>query len=103
VLLVRVLVSRAYPVPVAEATSYLQDIAARLGNKGLDVRREVLLGGTARKIAELAQATPNNIIALASHGRSGIARWVMGSLAEELLRASGDPVLVIPSALAGEG
>ena len=35
-----------------------------------------------------------DIIAMATHGRSGISRWVLGSVTETLVRTSGNPVLV---------
>jgi nucleotide-binding universal stress UspA family protein len=66
---------------------------------GLKARWEIIRGDPAQDIAGLAQRTPNTMIALASHSRSGIPRWVTGSVAEELLRASSDPVLIISSEL----
>ena len=47
------------------------------------------------KILDLAQRTPNNLIAMSSHGKSGIAQWVLGSIAEKVIHHSRDPVLVI--------
>jgi nucleotide-binding universal stress UspA family protein len=46
------------------------------------------------KFLDLAQRTPNNLIAMSSHGKSGIAQWVLGSIAEKV-HHSRDPVLVI--------
>jgi nucleotide-binding universal stress UspA family protein len=126
VLLVRVLgTSDVYPVPAGgyapmtpatadlytqaeaaaeeDAAQYLQRVAARLGDQGLNAQWQVLRGGASHRIGLLAQAKPQSMIALASHGRSGITRWVLGSVAEELLRETGEPVLVVPSAIANEG
>jgi nucleotide-binding universal stress UspA family protein len=85
-----------------EANRYLKQVADSLGSKGLRVRWELLRGVPGTSVSGLAQELPNNIIALASHGRSGLARWVQGSVAEDLIRTSGDPVLVIPAELATE-
>ncbi len=83
-----------------EASRYLENIAERLGGIGIKARWEVITGDAAQEIAKMAQNTPDTMIALASHSRSGIARWVTGSVAEELLRESGNPVLIISSKLA---
>jgi nucleotide-binding universal stress UspA family protein len=86
-----------------EIVRYLEELTARLGGNGLNVRWQMIRGDTpARRVADLAQEDSDNMIALASHGRSGVARWVMGSAAEELIRATGNLVLVIPSELAEE-
>jgi nucleotide-binding universal stress UspA family protein len=86
-----------------EIIDYLRDLAQRLSEPGLPVRWELLRGPVSSSIATLAQELPHSLIALASHGRSGLARWVLGSVAEELLRGTGDPVLVIPSGVAEDG
>jgi nucleotide-binding universal stress UspA family protein len=83
-----------------EASQYLESIAERLGGIGIKARWEVIAGDAVQEIAKLAQQAPDTMIALASHSRSGISRWVAGSVAEELLRESGNPVLIISSKLA---
>jgi nucleotide-binding universal stress UspA family protein len=47
------------------------------------------------KILDLAQRTPNNLIAMSSHGKSGITQVVLGSVAEKVIHHSRDPLLVI--------
>ena len=81
----------------AEAAGYLDAVAERLRAKSLKVDLRVLKGNPAVAITDLARETPHDMIALASHGRSGHTRWVMGSIADTLVRMSGDPVLVVPS------
>ena len=82
---------------------YLDELTARLASQGLNARWQLLRSATlSDRIAEVAQEYPDNMIVLASHGRSGLVRWVMGSVAEELIRATGNPVLVIPSRLTEE-
>ena len=79
-----------------ETRRYLAGVARRLREDGLDVQIEVLRGGSASsEIADLARGTDHNMIALATHGRSGVRRLLMGSVAEAVVRTSGDPVLVV--------
>ena len=85
-----------------EIIAYLQGLAGKLGGQGLNARWEVLRGPVSSGIATLVRELPDSIIALASRGRSGLLRWVLGSVAEELLRGTGNPVLIIPSTVAGE-
>jgi nucleotide-binding universal stress UspA family protein len=51
-------------------------------------------GLAADEIILLGQKTPNNLVAMSSHGRSGVKRWVLGSVAEAVVRHCGDPVLI---------
>jgi nucleotide-binding universal stress UspA family protein len=83
-----------------DASQYLENIAERLGGVGIKARWEIITGDAGQEIAKIAQKSPDTMIALASHSRSGISRWVTGSVAEELLRESGNPVLIISSTLA---
>ena len=85
-----------------DATDYLTHLVEKLVDNGLNARWVMLRGTPSPGIAILAESLPNSMIALSSHGRSGPARWVMGSVAEELIRATGNPVLVIPSGLVEE-
>jgi nucleotide-binding universal stress UspA family protein len=87
-------------VAATDTSRYLENIAERLGGIGIKARWEVITGDAAQEIAKMAQQAPDTMIALASHSRSGILRWVTGSVAEELLRESGSPVLIISSKLA---
>ena len=80
----------------AEATDYVKEVADKLKAKGLKVSWKVMKGAPAICITDMARETPHDLIALATHGRSGLTRWVMGSVAETLVRSSGDPVIVIP-------
>ena len=47
------------------------------------------------EIIALGRKTPDNLIAMCSHGRSGVKRWVLGSVTETVVRHSTDPVLVV--------
>jgi len=77
------------------AILYLDNVAQSLRNEGLSCTTEVVEGDTASAISEYARKKQNHLVAISSHGRSGIARAVMGSIADRLIRTSGDPVLVV--------
>jgi nucleotide-binding universal stress UspA family protein len=79
-----------------EAEHYLEGKVEELRADGLrEVLSTAIGGDPAGEIIDLAQRTPNNMIAMSSHGRSGIAQWVLGSVAEKVIHHSRDPVLVI--------
>lgn len=80
---------------INEATKYLEGVSRDFKSRGLTVRTRVLRGSPARALLDLAHETPNDLIAMTTHGRSGLSRWLTGSVAEALIRASGDPVLVV--------
>jgi len=79
-----------------EAKEYLDEVAGDLRLRGLSVSIKLLDGPPAGAIIDYARQEPNDLIALTTHGRTGLSRWILGSVAEALVRASGDPVLVIP-------
>ena len=88
------------PTPIVEAEQaasgeYLAGLAARLSAKGFKVSVEHPTGHGARTIIERAQALGVNLIAMTTHGRSGIGRLVFGSVAEEVLRHAQCPVLIV--------
>jgi nucleotide-binding universal stress UspA family protein len=81
-----------------EARNYLAEKAEDLKGKGLArICTVVDFGYGAEEIIALGRKTPDNLIAMCSHGRSGIKRWVLGSVTEKVARHSGDPVLVVPA------
>jgi nucleotide-binding universal stress UspA family protein len=52
-------------------------------------------GDAAAEIIDVARKSEDNLVAMCSHGRSGISRWVLGGTADRVVRHSQDPVLVI--------
>jgi nucleotide-binding universal stress UspA family protein len=80
----------------SEAKDYLAGKVKDLKTKGLeDVSSVVQIGYGAEEIITLARNTPDNFIAMCTHGRTGVKRWVFGSVTERVVRHSGDPVLII--------
>ena len=78
-----------------DAKRYLSEIARRLSKKGIRVRTRVMVGSAAEEILGAARSTSADLIAMATHGRSGVGRALFGSVAESVLRASPVPVLLI--------
>ena len=75
---------------------YLAKIARSF--TGLNVRTVVARGEPAEVIIERAAADKNTLVAMATHGRSGLNRWLLGSIAEKVLRGSANPMLLARAA-----
>jgi nucleotide-binding universal stress UspA family protein len=79
----------------AEARAYLEKIAERLRDEGVSVQTRVVVAPYAAPvILEEAQAQRCDFIALATHGRGGLRRMLLGSIADKVIRGSSLPVLV---------
>ena len=79
-----------------EAGTYLETKVNELHQNGVEKVSSILMVGSgADEIIDLARGTPDNLIAMCTHGRSGIKRWALGSVTEKVVRHSGDPVLVV--------
>lgn len=85
-----------------EAEEYIRKYEAHLSAQGVRVRGLVRLGSEADSILEAAEHEGATMIAMATHGRSGLARLVFGSVADRVLRASPIPVFVVRSIPAEE-
>jgi nucleotide-binding universal stress UspA family protein len=74
---------------------YLMNWAQSLKTQGVKVSYEVTIGIPAKAIIELAKAQQASLIVMMSHGRGWFKRAIMGSVADEILRSSSVPVLII--------
>jgi nucleotide-binding universal stress UspA family protein len=89
-----------------ELTEMLRRTAAPLEAERVEVLWQILVGPVAPAIAD--QVQPDDLVVMASHGRRGVQRWLLGSVAEHLVRHAAAPVLLVPprecvlSALEGE-
>jgi nucleotide-binding universal stress UspA family protein len=80
----------------SEAETYLDGKVQALRAEGLDnVISTAVLGDAATEIIDFAVRTENNLVAMSTHGRSGVGRWLLGSVAEKVVQHSQDPVLLI--------
>jgi len=79
-----------------QSRAYLDSIAADLERGGLRVHRHVAIGSPAELIIEAAEEIGADAIVMSTHGRSGISRWILGSITNKVLSAAPCPVFVIP-------
>jgi nucleotide-binding universal stress UspA family protein len=82
-----------------EAQSYLESKVGELKRNGIEkVSFAIAEGSGAGEIIALGRRSADNLIAMCTHGRSGVKRWVLGSVTEKVVRLSGDPVLIVRGA-----
>jgi nucleotide-binding universal stress UspA family protein len=86
---------------VAASEEYLQAAAARLRGEGAAAECTLLYGSAAECIVDFAENTADGMVVMTSHGRSGIGRWLLGSVAERVIRYSPRPVLLLRARPAG--
>jgi nucleotide-binding universal stress UspA family protein len=79
-----------------ESEKYLDGKVASLQADGFaTVSATVIEGDAASELIDLAAEPPQSLIAMSTHGRSGLGRWVLGSVAEKVVQNSRAPVLLI--------
>lgn len=72
------------------------------GGKAVEVRGELVVGYPAEEILSYADENDIDLILMSTHGRSGIRRWAMGSVADKVLRASKVPVWLVRAGIPEE-
>jgi nucleotide-binding universal stress UspA family protein/predicted transcriptional regulator len=80
---------------VQSAQEYLQAVQARVGGEGLDVSIVVREGMAAEGVHDVADELDTYAVAMASHGRGGLARLVLGSVAERIMHQATVPVFLV--------
>ncbi|OQY18923.1 MAG: hypothetical protein DRJ03_13975 [Chloroflexi bacterium] len=83
------------PGVMRELMEYLRAVAEKLKTVTADVWIGVRFGRPADAILAFADEVSADLIATSTHGRSGISRWVFGSVADRLLRGASCPVLLV--------
>ncbi len=78
-----------------EAKKYLKGIVARLRKTGINAKAEVIYGKAGEALSDYATKNDIDLVIIATHGRSGISRWVWGSVADRLVRSVCVPVLMV--------
>jgi nucleotide-binding universal stress UspA family protein len=79
----------------AVAEKYLKELVGRVRLDGISTRWTLITGGVAESLADFATQNNVDLIVIATHGRSGVSRWVWGSVADRILRSSCVPVLMV--------
>jgi nucleotide-binding universal stress UspA family protein len=75
--------------------AHLEDAASQLRAEGFTVNTTVVEGDPADQIVAEAEKDSDTIVAISTHGRSGVGRWVLGSVTDKVIRQSKNPVLVV--------
>jgi nucleotide-binding universal stress UspA family protein len=79
----------------ASAEKYLSQLVNRTKYNGIKILSETMVGKVAESIAEYAADNDVDLITIATHGRSGVSRWVWGSVADRILRSVCVPILMV--------
>ncbi len=102
--LVRVAYAHTFPgadsteaevVVVREAEQYLRQIEERLKAKGFEADSHVRYGDDAEEILAHSNHNDVDLIAMSTHGRSGVKRWLLGSVAEKIIRHATKPIFLV--------
>jgi len=72
-----------------KAIDYLNQIGETLRSKGVTVTAKVAVGDASEQIVKAAEEIDANLIAMSTHGRSGLSRWAFGSVTDKVLRREG--------------
>jgi nucleotide-binding universal stress UspA family protein len=78
-----------------DAEEYLAALAAELRSRGVRFKTDVRHGDPASEIVAAAEAADADLIAMTTHGRSGLGRVLFGSVAEAVLRQAQIPVFLL--------
>lgn len=77
----------------SDARVYLEEVRDRLRRDGVEATTEVIRGPVAKAIVDSTRA--GDLVVMASHGRTGVARWFLGSVAEDVMRRANVPILLV--------
>ena len=82
-----------------EAEKHLMEIEQQLLDKGMKARHSIRHGSdAAAEIVDYAEVNNIDLIAMSTHGRGCISRWVFGSVAARVLRGTDRPILLVRAA-----
>jgi nucleotide-binding universal stress UspA family protein len=79
----------------AEAEAYLEGVAQGLRTRGVAVEVRALVGNPDQTICDTVTQENIDLIVMSTHGRSGLNRWVYGSVANKVLRRASCPLLLV--------
>ena len=82
---------------VLEAANYLDDLAAGIQEKGFGARVATRLGNPSKAIVEFAEQNQIDMLVMCTRGQTGLARWLLGSVTDHVVRSSPVPVVVVPA------
>jgi len=74
---------------------YLEQIQGQLQDQGYRVARWLAAGDAAQTIADVASKVNADLIAMTTHGRTGLARWALGSVADRVIHIAQQPIFLV--------
>jgi nucleotide-binding universal stress UspA family protein len=80
---------------MANAREYLTKQAINMKNQGITAETSVMFGNVVDSLTDYVEKNKVDLIVIATHGRSGISRFVWGSVADRILRTAKVPVLMV--------
>jgi len=86
----------------AASVQYLGDVAARFDHVDVGFTQHVEVGEPSSRILDRAEEVQPTLIAMSTHGRSGVSRWVRGSVAEKVLRQARVPLFLAQTGCQGQ-
>ena len=81
----------------------MEKVGSGLKGKSVTTKCEVRISAAGHEIIKLADEINADMVAISTHGRSGVERWVFGSVAEKVVRSGNTPVLLVRIPGAGSG
>lgn len=76
---------------------YIESTTSNLRDEKIDAAPVIIYGSAADKILSYSKQNDSDLIIMATHGRSGVTRWWIGSVADKIISQAITPVLLIPS------
>jgi len=77
------------------AQKYLKEVEAGMGGRGIKIRSQLVVGKAADSIVEVAEKEKVDLIAMTTHGRTGVSHWIHGSVARRVQAESNQPVFLV--------
>ncbi|MFC1912203.1 universal stress protein [Chloroflexota bacterium] len=79
----------------ADAEKYLKEIVTRFRKEDINARAEIIYGRAAEALSDFIAQNNIDLVIMATHGRSGVSRWVWGSVADRLLSSVCAPIFLV--------
>ncbi len=79
------------------AEDYLARVVTTLNKSNIKIETMALHGKPAVEIVDMAKNSPVDAIVMSTHGRTGLSRWILGSVTQKVISAMQCPVFVVPS------
>jgi nucleotide-binding universal stress UspA family protein len=80
---------------LSDAQSYLHQVTERIEKMNITVSSDAVVGNAGEVIADTADKSKSSFIVMATHGRSGISRWTLGSVADRVLHLTKCPLILL--------